>query len=543
MVGTSRRNFVAGSALLGGAVAAEVLYGDRRAAFATTDTSTANPTFGPVTVDSGDPRYPELVTAFNRRWAGNPASVQLLGSTAQVRAAVAAAAQAGQRISVRGGGHCYANFVYNTSVQSVIDLSMMRRVYFDSNRSAFAVEGGALLGEVYPTLFRGYGVTLPGGHCPGTGIGGHATGGGHGMLSRQFGLITDHIDAVEMVVVDASRTAQVVVAERSGSNSDLWWAVAGGGGGNFGVITRYWFRSPGATGTDPRRQLPNPPANLLMATATIPWTALSQPAFTTLVANLGTFFEQNSAPTSPYAKLSSILTIPHVSSGPLSLITLMDASDSAAPSLMAAYHDALFAGTGISSSIPYRTLPWMAVEETINTATPLIETNATLRNAVKSANLIKGFTADQISTVYANMTRTDYSNSLPALLQIGAQAGGMINNVAKTATAIPYRSSCLLAFFHVYWADPSGDAVNIGWLRDLYGQVFAGTGGFPVPNDVYEGCVINLPDPDAVDPTLNRSGVAWQTLYYGTNYPRLQQVKAKWDPTNFFRHSMSITAA
>jgi hypothetical protein len=185
----------------------------------------------------------------------------------------------------------------------------------------------------------------------------------------------------------------------------------------------------------------------------------------------------------------------------------------------------------------------MAVEETINTATPLIETNATFRNAVKSANLVKGFTTDQIASVYANMTRTDYANPLPAMMQLSSQAGGVINAVPKSATAISYRSSVLLAFFHVYWTDPSGDAVNTGWLRDLYGQVFASTGGVPVFNGAYEGCVINLPDPDTKDPAFNRSGVPWQALYYDTNYPRLQQVKAKWDPTNFFRHSMSITAS
>ena len=91
---------------------------------------------------------------------------------------------------------------------------------------------------------------------------------------------------------------------------------------------------------------------------------------------------------------------------------------------------------------------------------------------------------------------------------------------------------------------PMPDAeANIGWLRDLYGQVFASTGGVPVFNGAYEGCVINLPDPDTMDPAFNSSGVPWQALYYDTNYPRLQQAKAKWDPTNFFRHSMSITAS
>jgi hypothetical protein len=538
MANLSRRSFVGGSAFLGGVLAADLVSGRQLVALA----DTSIPPFGPVTVTPNDQRFPEMVTGFNRRWVANPGSVKLVGTTDQVTAAVAAAVRAGQRISVRGGGHCYANFVYNSSVQSIVDLSLMSRVYFDRTRNAFAVEGGAVLGDVYPTLFRGYGVTLPGGHCPGTGIGGHATGGGHGMLSRQFGLITDHIQAVEMVVVDANKTVRVVVAEKNGSKSDLWWAVSGGGGGNFGVITKYWFRSPSATGTDPGLQLPKPPKDLLMATAVVPWSALNQTTFTSLVSNLGTFFQENSAPTSPYTALSSILTIPHMFSGPITLITLVDASAPNATTLISNYHTALFDGTGISGNIPYRTLPWGAVEETINTATPLIETNATFRSAVKSANLIKGFTSDQIASIYANMTRTDYTNPLPALLQLGAQAGGVINAVPKSATAVPYRSSCLLAFFHVYWTDPSGDAVNIGWLRKLYGQVFASTGGFPVPNDAYEGCVINLPDSDAADPTINQSGVPWQTLYYGTNYPRLQQVKATWDPTNFFQHPMSIAA-
>ncbi|MEY9964905.1 hypothetical protein ABIA33_002947 [Streptacidiphilus sp. MAP12-16] len=540
----SRRGFVAGSALLGGAGAAQLLSGAPLAAAQTaTLQDSVPPAFGPVTVSPSDPRFPQLVTAFNRRWVGSPGSVQLVGTTSQVLAAVAAAAQAGQRISVRGGGHCYANFVYNSSVQTVIDLSLMNKVYFDITRNAFAVEGGARLGDVYEALFRGYGVTLPGGHCPSVGVGGHVTGGGHGLLSRKFGMITDFISAVEIVVVDAYKNASVVIAERNGVNSDLWWAISGGGGGNFGVITKYWFRSPSATGANPGQLLPNPPSNVFIANVVVPWSSLSQTQFTNLVGNLGTFFQNNSSPSSPYAALSSVLTIPHVSSGSLSWITQVDATVPNAAQLIATYHSALTANTGISAAVPYRTIPWMAAEETINTATPLIETNATFRNAVKSAYLIKGFTPAQIASIYTNMTRSDYSNPLPALLQLGAMAGGMINSVAQSATPIAYRNSALLAFFNVYWTDPSGDAANIGWLRDLYGQIFASTGGVPVPNDAYQGCTINLPDPDTADPTINTSGVSWQTLYYGSNFPRLQQVKAKWDPTNFFQHPMSITAS
>jgi hypothetical protein len=51
---------------------------------------------------------------------------------------------------------------------------------------------------------------------------------------------------------------------------------------------------------------------------------------------------------------------------------------------------------------------------------------------------------------------------------------------------------------------------------------------------------INHPDTDLADPTLNTSGVLWNTLYYKENYPRLQRIKARWDPRSVFRHALSI---
>jgi FAD/FMN-containing dehydrogenase len=48
------------------------------------------------------------------------------------------------------------------------------------------------------------------------------------------------------------------------------------------------------------------------------------------------------------------------------------------------------------------------------------------------------------------------------------------------------------------------------------------------------------PDVDLADPALNTSGVPWHALYYGANYPRLQRIKARWDPRDVFRHALSI---
>jgi len=45
---------------------------------------------------------------------------------------------------------------------------------------------------------------------------------------------------------------------------------------------------------------------------------------------------------------------------------------------------------------------------------------------------------------------------------------------------------------------------------------------------------------DLADSKFNTSGVPWSAIYYQKNYPRLQKVKAQWDPHDVFRHALSI---
>lgn len=211
---------------------------------------------GPATVTTvtpDDPRYPELVTGVNQRWVGTPGRIRLPRSTAEVVTAVREAVRAGQRISVRGGGHSLADLVYRPEVETVIDLSALDRVGYDPARRAFEVGAGATLLNVYDTLYKNWGVTIPGGLCYSVGVGGHVSGGGFGLLSRAHGLTVDHLEAIEVVVVDADRTVRPVIATREPGDParDLLWAYSGGGGGSFGVITRYWFRTPAGPGTTP----------------------------------------------------------------------------------------------------------------------------------------------------------------------------------------------------------------------------------------------------------------------------------------------------
>jgi aclacinomycin oxidase len=124
-----------------------------------------------------------------------------------------------------------------------------------------------------------------------------------------------------------------------------------------------------------------------------------------------------------------------------------------------------------------------------------------------------------------------------------ATYGGRINTVAPDATASAQRRSILDIACNTGWLDPADEAKNLTWVRGFYRDLFTETGGVPVPGEAYDGAFINHPDADLADPAFNTSGVPWSTLYYGAGYPRLQQVKARWDPRNVFRHALSIGAS
>src|SRR6476646_3823270 len=218
-----------------------------------------------VKIGPDDPRYRAVVEKrFNKRFRASPDYVRLAGTTAEVVSAVEDAVREGRRLAVTSGGHCLEGFVSDPEVRVIIDVSPMKRVYFDADRGAVAVECGATVGETFRALFETWGVVIPLGEYPEIGMGGHVAGGAFGFLCRQLGLAADYLHAVEVVTVDKDGRASGVVATRETSDPhhDLWWAHTGGGGGNFGIVTRYWFRSPGAAGEDPRGLLPPAPESI-----------------------------------------------------------------------------------------------------------------------------------------------------------------------------------------------------------------------------------------------------------------------------------------
>ncbi|WP_406453044.1 FAD-binding protein [Streptomyces sp. NBC_00876] len=534
MSGISRRGFLVSTAaagtVIGGATTAVAAGGTGAAAGGQ---GTAG---GPFHVTSADQQYMDLVRGTNQRWVGKPDYVQMAATPAQALGAVQEAVTAGKRIAVRSGGHCYEPWV-SDGVNVVVDMSQMNQVYFDASRQVFVVEAGATIVEIYKALYKRWGVTLPGGTCPTVGAGGHVAGGGYGALSRRHGLIVDHLYGVEVIVVNAAGEVRLVTATREASdpNRDLWWAHTGGGGGNFGVVTRYLFRSPDA-GTTPQTMLPKPPASLLVSSVSWSWAGLTEQSFGRILKNYGTWCADNASATSPYAGLFSQLKPAPKAAGSFSLTTEIDASLPGADKLLDDFLAAVNLGTGVSFQVDERrTIPWLHGVEWPGFTGGGDPTN---RFKGKSAYMRKTFTDAQVAAFYKHLTRADYA--YPGALVLISSYGGKVNSVSPTATAVSQRSSVMKLMYVNFWRDQSQDAWHEAWIREFYRDVYAGTGGVPVSGEFTDGCFVNYADGDLSDPAWNTSGVPWHDLYYGVNFPRLQKTKAAWDPRNVFRHAQSI---
>ena len=493
-------------------------------------------------IGPGDSRYVTVVDKrFNKRFRASPDYVRLVGSTDEVVAAVQDAVREERRLVVTSGGHCLEGFVSDPEVRVIVDVSPMKRVYYDVEKAAVAVEAGATVGETFRALFEKWGVVVPLGEHPAIGMGGHVAGGAFGFLCRQLGLAADYLYGVEVVTVDEDGRASSVVATRETSDPhrDLWWAHTGGGGGNFGVVTRCWFRSPEASGDDPRERLPRAPESIATFKAEWSWSDLDGPPFRRLVRNHGIWCERESGADSPYASLWTLLEIHRRQFGKI-IVRGVSTAGAAAERHMADHLAALSEGIRAPNGPERARLSWLDFA-----LDPLPDLFAAppggVSVKVKDALLKKRLTDRQIDVAHDYLTRADH-DAMGGMLGL-ATYGARINTVAPDATASAQRASILDMACTTGWLDPREEARNLAWVRAFYRDLFAESGGVPVPGEAYDGAFINHPDTDLADPTLNTSGVPWPTLYYKANYPRLQRVKARWDPRNVFRHALSIRAS
>ena len=509
-----------------------------------------------MVVQPGDVRYPSLSRGFNQRWIGEPEYVVVVRSSTEAKEALQKAVREEPknpkrtRITVRSGGHCYENFVCGDDVRVILDVSQMCNIEYDPKMDAYCVEAGASNWHTYSHLFPVSGRALPGGSCYSVGLGGHITGGGYGLLSRQFGLTVDYLYAVEVAVVKKDKTVELVVARRDDKeNPDLqklWWAHTGGGGGNFGLITKFWFRDP-----------PKPPSKVRLAGIAWNWKDLTKNDFTALLNSFGKYFHDNQDPTQASGKLFGMLALNHHCNGQIGLTAQVDIDDPHGIAAMDEFITKMNRGMkadptemrtfmGERPSLGHlkipRDMPWL-------TATQVLDSSGEDQcGKYKSAYMRKPFSTKQIDAMWAHLSKDgpyrDYNNP-QSLIQIDSY-GGAVNRPPRD-TAARQRDSIMKMQYQVYWtATDQQEHTYLDWIRNTYRATFADSGGVPKVGSkqddlATDGCYINYPDVDLNDTTTwNTSGQSASTLYYKDGYTRLQEVKRRWDPLDIFHNSQSV---
>jgi FAD/FMN-containing dehydrogenase len=188
---------------------------------------------GPV-IGPQDAEYSQARKVYNAMINKRPAAIVPCADAADVMAAVTFIRDNGLELAVRGGGHSGPGLCLVDDGVTV-DLSPMRWVRVDPVAKTAQVGGGSRLSDLDHAT-HAFGLAAPTGIISMTGVGGLTLGGGHGYLTRKYGLTVDNLLAADVVLADGS-----FVTANETDYPDLFWALRGGGG-NFGIVTSFTYR-------------------------------------------------------------------------------------------------------------------------------------------------------------------------------------------------------------------------------------------------------------------------------------------------------------
>lgn len=168
---------------------------------------------------------------------------------ADVAAAVSFARQHNLRLVVKGTGHSYLG-TSNAPDSLLIWTRGMNKVTLHDGFvgqgcqdhsapiPAVTAEAGAMWIDLYHAVTTEAGRYVQGGGCTTVGVAGLVQSGGFGSFSKGFGTAAAGLLEAEVVTADG----KVRIANAC-TNPDLFWALKGGGGGSFGVVTKVTLRT------------------------------------------------------------------------------------------------------------------------------------------------------------------------------------------------------------------------------------------------------------------------------------------------------------
>jgi len=392
-------------------------------------------------------------------------------------------------VTCRSGGHSTAGFSVNYGM--VLDVSRINYVLVDKNTMQARVGAGANWGQVIAELAANQVHTVTGG-CPDVGIGGFTQGGGYGFTSREFGMSSDTI--LEMTVMLAGGT--IVVANKNNQYADLFWAMRGGTGNNFGVLLEVVF------------QLYN--VNTFWGFG-IRWPLEDAPSALTLMQSQ---FMISGAP----KELGYQTVIATMSDGTqaLAMLGMYDGSPADGKAILQPLLNTQGANLFYDEVNTYDYLNEHLLDDNLNPPVDgLIE--------FKHANYIAGplYVGDWVQVIKYFWTSPNKYN-----IVVIEPYGGAINAVPVQASAFVHRD-VYMDFFVDSFFDEAGDITTReqaqGWLdgfMNLTAHFFNG--------EMYQNY-----------PLRGYADFRW--AYWGDAFNTLLQIKNKYDPQNFFNFEQSIS--
>lgn len=385
-------------------------------------------------------------------------------------------------LRIRSGRHALAKDFSQVDGGIVIDMGQMRSVSIDKVNGTATVEPGIRVGDLVRMLAK-RGVLAPFGDSSSVGIGGISTGGGITAVQRTTGLISDNIIAATLV--DAK--GEIIEVSET-NNPDLLWAIRGGGGGNFGIITSYTFRIRCA------------PFQVGIYEIIWPWEQVEE--VIDVWQRWAPFVDE---------RLGSIVEAFSESNGTLRSQGIFLGSQA---DLEKALTPLLGVGTPIKVCIKEVTLleaiDFWAPNE------PLFQTE----NSYWSSTWMEQFLpAEGLDSIRSFLEQTTGDSNFFFL-----NSGGVMNRIPSDETAFFWRDTKYYMEWNSQWSESSDMQKNIDLVNNTRIDL----------QPFITGSYVNVPNLD-----LQNYGQE----YYGDNFTRLQQIKAKYDPDNFFSFAQSIPPA
>lgn len=433
----------------------------------------------------GDAGFGVASAPFNKRFAATtPSGVLTVAGIADVRRAIEWARDVGVDTVARCGGHSYAG--YSVGPGLVIDLRALNTVSADASTGLVTVAGGATMAEVYAAI-QPHELAFALGNGATVGIAGLTLGGGYGATSRAFGLTADALVATTVVTA-----AGEVLHCDARHNADLFWACRGGGGGNFGINVSFTFQARPVTDC---------------ATYLLLWDTADAPTVFRAVQEVMRWAPDE------FATRVGIST----TGGSDSVVSVIGQHLGSLAQLREILDPVLSVARPIRADLAERTF-WQAKDD-------LLHETSGGAFAARTRVLTKPLSDEATSAMLSLVARWPGSGNADGGGAALFSWGGAVNRIPAADTAFTHRDAMFLLSLDTSWAqddDPEVVRANLGWLAEL-DETMAPHG----TDRAYQ---------NFTDPGLE----SWRTAYYGANYPRLVEIKKRYDPDGFFTFEQGI---